>query len=207
MLIQVKLLGELGRRFGRNYEFDASSPKEIMSALSHQLKGFREYMINAHADGMGFRLVDEDPEGMSYEEVMMGCKRLIIAPIVSGAGAIGRILLGAALIGVAIVSGGAGFAGLAFASQVTAGAAGATAGAIAALAGNIGIALVLSGVAQLLSPSPKTPGDTEKKDSFLFDNATETSNQGLPVPLLYGRFLASSPLVISSSISTVGVAA
>jgi len=201
MLIQVKLLGELGRKFGRNYEFEATSPKEIMSALSYQLDGFREYMTNAHEEGMGFRLVDEDPEGMSYEEVMMGCRRLIIAPIVSGAGAVGRILLGVALIGVAILAPGAGFAGLSFA-KVGAG----TAAGLAAFAGNIGIALVLTGVAQLLSPSPKTPGDTEKRDSFLFDNATETSNQGLPVPLLYGRFLAASPLIISSSISTVGVA-
>jgi predicted phage tail protein len=203
MLIQVKLLGELGRRFGRSYEFDAASPKEIMSALSYQLEGFREYMANAHEEGMGFRLVDEDPEGMSYEEVMMGCRRLIIAPIVSGAGAVGRILLGAALIATAILAPGVGFVGLKFA--VVQGATGFAAG-LAAVAGNIGIALVLTGVAQLLSPSPKTPGDTEKRDSFLFDNATETSNQGLPVPLLYGRFLAASPLVISSSISTVGVA-
>jgi predicted phage tail protein len=199
----VKLLGELGRRFGRSYEFDAASPKEIMSALSYQLEGFREYMANAHEEGMGFRLVDEDPEGMSYEEVMMGCRRLIIAPIVSGAGAVGRILLGAALIAAAILAPGVGFVGLKFA--VVQGATGFAAG-LAAVAGNIGIALVLTGVAQLLSPSPKTPGDTEKRDSFLFDNATETSNQGLPVPLLYGRFLAASPLVISSSISTVGVA-
>jgi predicted phage tail protein len=203
MLIQVKLLGELGRRFGRSYEFDAASPKEIMSALSYQLEGFREYMANAHEEGMGFRLVDEDPEGMSYEEVMMGCRRLIIAPIVSGAGAAGRILLGVALIAAAILAPGVGFVGLKFA--VVQGATGFAAG-LAAVAGNIGVALVLTGVAQLLSPSPKTPGDTEKRDSFLFDNATETSNQGLPVPLLYGRFLAASPLVISSSISTVGVA-
>jgi predicted phage tail protein len=133
----------------------------------------------------------------------MGCRRLIIAPIVSGAGAVGRILLGAALIATAILAPGVGFVGLKFA--VVQGATGFAAG-LAAVAGNIGIALVLTGVAQLLSPSPKTPGDTEKRDSFLFDNATETSNQGLPVPLLYGRFLAASPLVISSSISTVGVA-
>ena len=203
MLIQVKLLGELGRRFGRSYEFDAASPKEIMSALSYQLEGFREYMANAHEEGMGFRLVDEDPEGMSYEEVMMGCRRLIIAPIVSGAGAAGRILLGVALIAAAILAPGVGFVGLKFA--VVQGATGFAAG-LAAVAGNIGVALVLTGVAQLLSPSPKTPGDTEKRDSFLFDNASETSNQGLPIPLLYGRFLAASPLVISSSISTVGVA-
>ena len=207
MFVQVKLLGELGRKFGRYYEFDAASPKQVISALSHQLKGFREYLATAHENGMGFRLVDEDPEGMTYEEIAMGCKRLIVAPVVSGAGATGRILLGAALISVAILSSGAGFAGLAFASQVTTGGAAAIAGSLAALAGNIGIGLALSGVAQLLTPSPKTPGDSEKLDSFLFDNATETSNQGLPVPLLYGRFLAASPLIISSSISTVGVAA
>lgn len=200
MLVKVKLLGELGRKFGRSYSFDATSPKQILSALSCQIKGFREYLTTAHEHGILFRLVDEDPEGMNYEEVVMDCKRLIIAPVVSGAGATGRILLGAALIGVAILSAGAGFSGLAFANL-----AGNFGGAAAALAGNIGIALVFTGVAQLLSPSPKTPGDTEKQDSFLFDNATETSNQGLPVPLLYGKFLAASPLIISSSITTVGV--
>ena len=205
MLIKVKLLGELGRKFGRSYEFDVKSPKEVISALSYQLEGFRDYMIHAHENGIGFRLVDDDPEGLDYPELMMGCKQLIIAPVLSGASALGRILFGVALISVAILSSGAGFAGLAFASQVTTGGAAAIAGNLAALAGNIGIGLALSGVAQLLTPSPKTPKEREKRDSFLFDNASETSNQGLPVPLLYGRFLASSPLVISSSISTVGV--
>jgi predicted phage tail protein len=202
MLIKVKLLGELGRKFGRSYEFDVRSPKEVMSALSYQLEGFRNYMINAHENGIGFRLVDDDPEGLDYPQLAMGCRKLIITPIVSGAGATGRILLGAALIGIAIAAPGVGLIGASF--GVVPGASGFAAG-LAAAAGNIGVALVLSGVAQLLSPTPKTPGDTEKRDSFLFDNATETSNQGLPVPLLYGRFLASSPLVISSSISTVGV--
>lgn len=200
MLVKVKLLGELGRRFGRSYEFDASSPKEVMSALSHQLEGFREFMINAHEKGMGFRLVDDDPEGMDYPELEMGCKRLIVAPVVTGSGAAGRILLGIALIGIAILAPGAGFAGLGFAKL----GAGAWAG-LAAAAGNIGIAMVLTGVAQLIAPNPKTPGDTQKADSFLFDNATETSSQGLPIPLLYGRFLAASPLIISSSLSTVAV--
>ena len=200
MLIKVKLLGELGRKFGRSYEFAASSPREIMSALSHQLEGFREYMVSAHEKGIGFRVVNEDPEGMTEEELLMGCRRLIVAPIVSGAGAVGRILLGIVLIGVAILAPGAGFAGLAFAKV----GAGAAAG-LAAAAGNIGISLVLTGVAQLLAPSPRTPGDSQKADSFLFDNASETSNQGLPIPLLYGRFLAASPLIVSSSISTVGV--
>jgi predicted phage tail protein len=200
MLIKVKLLGELGRKFGRSYSFDASSPRQVISALSNQLEGFREYMLTAHERGISFRLVSDNPEGMDYPELAMACKQLVIAPIVSGAGATGRILFGVALIAVGIFSAGAGFAGLGFANL-----AGNLGGALAATAGNIGIALVLTGVAQLLTPSPKTPGDIEKQDSFLFDNASETSSQGLPVPLLYGKFLATSPLIISSSISTVQV--
>ena len=104
-LIEVKLLGELGRRFGRSYSFVASSPKEIISALSHQIEGFKEYLREAHENGIGFRLVDGDADGMSYEDAMMGCKQLIIAPIVTGGGAFGRILLGVALIALAFIPG------------------------------------------------------------------------------------------------------
>lgn len=200
MMVKVRLLGELGRRFGRVYEFEAASAREVISALSYQLDGFREYLATAHEHGIGFRLVDDDPQGMDYPNLVLACQKLVIAPIVTGAGAVGRILLGVALIGVGILSAGAGFAGLGFANL-----AGNIGGALGAFAGNLGIALVLTGVAQLLTPSPKTPGDSEKQDSFLFDNATETSNQGLPIPLLYGRFLAASPLIVSSSISTFSV--
>lgn len=207
MLVKVRLLGELGRKFGRSYEFDATTPRQVISALCYQLEGFQEYLTTAHERGIGFRLVDDNAEGMDYAELLLGCKQLAIAPIVSGAGAAGRILLGVALIGIAIASAGAGFAGLGFANMVAQGSAGFAAGGLAAFGGNIGIALVLSGVAQLLTPSPKTPGDTEKKDSFLFDNATATSNQGLPVPLLYGQFLVANPLIISSSITAISVRA
>ena len=80
-LIEVKLLGELGRRFGRQYSFVADSPREVMSALCNQLEGFKQYMSTAHENGVGFRLVNDDPYGMDYDNVMMGCNRLIIAPI------------------------------------------------------------------------------------------------------------------------------
>ena len=36
-MVEVKLLGELGRRFGRSYRFMANSPKDVISALSNQL--------------------------------------------------------------------------------------------------------------------------------------------------------------------------
>jgi predicted phage tail protein len=102
-MVEVKLLGELGRRFGRSYRFMANSPKDVISALSNQLAGFKDYLTGAHEDGIGFRLVDEDAEGMDYEEMMMPCRQLVIAPIISGGGNIGRILIGIALIALAFI--------------------------------------------------------------------------------------------------------
>lgn len=196
-MVEVKLLGELGRRFGRSYRFMANSPKDVISALSNQLAGFKDYLTGAHEDGIGFRLVDGDAEGMDYEEMMMPCRQLVIAPIISGGGNIGRILIGIALIALAFIPFGGAFAGF-------------VAGKFAVGSGilfSLGTSLVLTGLAALLTPPVRNPkSDTEKKESFLFDRATELSSQGVPVPILYGRFLAASPLIISSAITTQQVA-
>jgi predicted phage tail protein len=128
---------------------------------------------------------------------MMPCRQLVIAPIISGGGNIGRILIGVALIALAFIP----FGGAAFAGFV--------AGKFAIGSGilfSLGTSLVLTGVAALLTPPVKPPKETERKDSFLFDRATELSSQGAPVPILYGRFLAASPLIISSAITTQQVA-
>jgi predicted phage tail protein len=193
-LIEVKLLGELGRRFGRSYSFVASSPKEIISALSHQIAGFKDYLCDAHEKGIGFRLVDGDADGMAFEEASMSCKQLIIAPIVTGGGTVGKILLGVALVALAFIPG--------FGTAVAAGAAKASFTLVGGLFFNLGVSLVLTGIASLLTPPVEQPKETERKDSFLFDRATELTTQGQPVPLLYGKFLAASPLIISSAITT-----
>jgi predicted phage tail protein len=202
-LIEVSLLGELGRKFGRKYSFMASSPKDIFSALCNQLEGFKEYMSNAHEDGIGFRLVDDDPEGMDYANLVMGCRKLIIAPVVSGGGTIGRILIGVALVALSFVSFGTStiFGGFLAANAAAGTAAGFTIGS--GILFSLGTSLVLSGIASLLTPPVSNPkSDTAKKDSFLFDRAAELTTQGNPVPILYGRFLAASPLIISSAITT-----
>ena len=190
--VKVKLLGELGRKFGRSYEFMALSPKEVLSALSNQLDGFRDYLRGAHENGVFFKLVTADPEGIDYNECMMPCDTLVIAPVITGAGgsgmSIGKILLGAVLIGLAFVPG-----------IGTVAATGAFSSIGTALFG-IGGTLLFGGIAELLTPTPKQPKETEQ--SFLFDRAVDLTSKGLPIPLLYGEFLAASPLVVSSAIST-----
>ncbi len=199
-IVHVKLLGELGRKFGRSYSFMVRNPRDVISALANQVDGFKDYLCGAHENGVGFKLVDQDPNGMSYEGVMMSCDKLIIAPVINGSGgkgmSIGQILVGVALIALSFVSFGAG----AFAGIGVAGAGGST-----ALFG-LGASLVLTGIAGLLTPAVQTPSaDSKKKDSFMFDRAVELTTQGYPIPLLYGRYLAVSPLTISSAISTEGI--
>jgi predicted phage tail protein len=199
-MIEVKLLGELGRKFGRSFRFAAESPREVMSALTNQLAGFKEYMVTAHERGVAFKVVNRDPEGMDYDNLFMPCDRMIIAPIVSGSGDVGKILIGVAMVALAFVSfGGSVAAGSAFA--------GFAAGKGFALGSGIlfslGTTMLLTGIAGLLTPQPSNAmNDTERKESFLFDRAAELTVQGSPVPILYGRFLAASPLVISASLTT-----
>jgi predicted phage tail protein len=160
-------------------------------------------MSNAHENGIGFRLVDGDPEGMDYANLFLGCRKLVIAPIVSGGGTIGRILVGVALVALAFVSFGSStiFAGFLAANAAAGTAAGFSIGS--GILFSLGTSLVLTGVASLLTPPVSNPkSDTDKKDSFLFDRAAELTTQGNPVPLLYGRFLAASPLIVSSAITT-----
>jgi len=206
MLMQVKLLGDLGQKFGRHYEFVAESPREVISALSNQLAGFKQYLCEAHERNVAFKLVDDDPEGMAYENAVMPCKRLIIAPMVMGGGSAGKILLGVGLIALSFVSFGAGaFAGVAgLAATSTAAAVPAFTAAGSMILFKLGATLLFTGIAELLTPTPKDGG---REESFLFDQAAETSVQGTPVPLIYGRYLATSPALISSSVTTYQVPA
>lgn len=192
--VEVKLLGELGRKFGRSYRFMALNAREVISALSKQIDGFQEYLSRAHENGIGFKLVTKDPEGLDYDGLFLSCDKLVMAPVITGAGSnIGNILVGAALIALSFVSFGAG----AFAGVGVAGAFGSTA------LFSLGASLFLTGIAGLLSPPVETPNsDTKKKESFMFDRAAELTTQGYPVPLIYGRYLIDAALIVSSSITT-----
>jgi len=124
---------------------------------------------------------------------------------VTGAGGddrrgLGAILLGAALIGTAIVTGGASLTfGVGGFGAVT----GASIGASVA-AGNIGLGLVLLGTASLLSPTPEIPGlDGDPRNdpnNFSFSGVQNTAREGVPVPVAYGEVIVGS-VVISAGLN------
>jgi len=71
---------------------------------------------------------------------------------------------------------------------------------LAAAAGNIGVGLVFLGIAQTLSPQPSfdsTLDESAQLESFTFSNVVNTSKQGLPVPIAYGRVFVGSAIISS----------
>ena len=132
-------------------------------------------------------------------------------PVISGAGqGTGKILLGAALIGGAFLTGGA---SLTFAQVPLANAGALTgiafSGAIAKAAVYLGAALVLQGVSEMLFPLPKPQEFNSEQDpqlSYSFSGTQNTSRAGTPVPIVYGEIVTGS-VVISGAIDTQQVQA
>ena len=207
MLRKIKLYGELAEFVGhKEFEVKADTLKSAVSFLINNFEGIEKYMSPKYYQvKVGNYEIGEDE--LTYP---IGKKEDIhFIPVITGAGrGFGKILLGAALIGVAILAPGAGFmagGGFGFAG------AGAMAGkfSFAAMLGNIGIGLVLTGVSEMLTPLPKRQEFNSEEDprlSFSFGGTQQTGRAGTPVPLVYGEIFTGS-VVISGSIDTEQVQA
>ena len=207
----VKVYGALRKRLGQcRFEFDVATPAQAIKALCVNFPGLEKWLIDSEKDGVGYRLA-VSKEKATEENVapllMPFSEREVfsITPVVAGAGrGFGQILVGAALIAVAIAAPVAGFTASGFAAAGAAAASGAAAGTVlagtlAAAAGNLGIALVLGGIAQSLSPQP-APNQLDEAvqlESFTFSNVVNTSRQGMPVPIAYGRLFVGSAVLSS----------
>ena len=217
MLSKVKVYGHLAEHLGQStFEALIRTPAEAVRFLICNFPELRGLMRDGYykvAVGQHDLQLADSPEQLHYP---VGSSEVVsIIPVVTGAGGnrggIGTILLGAALIGVAVASSGAGlFAGgsLGFGFTGTGGAAAATLGTkLAVAAGNIGIALVLGGTAQLLSPTPEVPdldGDPRNDpNNFSFSGVQNTAREGVPVPIAYGEVIVGS-VVISAGLNVEG---
>lgn len=202
----IKLHGKL-KEFGDEIRMEVNSVAEAVRALSFQLPGFRESLKQ------GAYHVLRDTKSIPEEALLLGLGKsctIHIIPVVMGAkGGAGK-MIGVAILGVALVAAAAvfapaagGFGAAAFTAMGTS----VTFGQIALVGG----ALILSGVAGLLSPTPSVGSsdyvDREtaaERNSFLFDGATNTTEQGQAIPVIYGRIKTGS-VVINSSISTTQI--
>jgi predicted phage tail protein len=190
MLRTIRIYGRLAKFLKRRkFEAEVSSAAEAVRFLLANFPQLEQHMADQHyrvSVGSYDLAVDElhDPAGL---------QEIKIVPVVAGAGAVGRIIAGVALLAIGFLVPGIGALGV----QLLVG---------------VGASLVLGGVAQLLTPVPRTvgPGSTsdtvkDPRKSYSFSGIQNTSRQGLPVPIVYGETLVGS-VVISAGIDTVQVA-
>jgi len=200
MLRTVKLYGELAEFVGHK-ELDAviTSTADAMRFLVSNFPGLEAHM----ADRYYQVLVDDYEIGEEDIHNPIGQSDISIVPVITGAGGgAKKFLLGAALIGVGVLSGGAAFVGGSFTGVGFLG--GAT-----AIAGNVGIGLALMGVSEMLFPLPKPQEFSNEQDpriSFSFSGVQNTSRAGTSHPIVYGEIITGS-VVISAGIDTNQVSA
>ena len=218
MMQRVILLDELGEKFGSVHEYhNLRTPVDAIRLLTINYPEFGKDLLESGEKGVAYKVIQSETE-FELEDMLLpfGSKDLIIAPVIAGSGNAGRIVLGVALIGLAIYTGGfsalgaGGFtkAGIAAGGMVS----GATASAIA-IGGNIGIALTLGGISQMLSPQPQempkfTQGSnvmdsgaesivrgSDGRQSYAYRGAVNSVGAGATIPVAFGKTLIGSHII------------
>ena len=215
MLRTIRIYGRLAKfPQRRKFEAEVSSAAEAVRFLLANFPQLEKHMVDQHyrVSVGSYDLAESELHDPAGQQVIK------IVPVLVGAGgASGKILAGIGLIALAFVIGPAagGFLGIGagLGGATGAGAAvslGLVGGAFASAIGFVGLSLVIGGVSQLLTPTPKinqpgTPQDNnDPRKSYSFSGIQNTSRQGTPVPIVYGETLVGS-VTISAGIDTVEV--
>ena len=200
MLRKVKLYGELAKIVGhKELEAKVDNISQSIRFLTSNFPKTERYIANTN-----FKVLVGDYQ-ISEKELQdpIGKQDLHFVPVITGAGGeggLGRVLVGAALIGASFIPG----------MQAAAiGTFGGTPIAVSTVTGTLGVGLALQGVAEMLTPLPKTPDFSSEEDprlSFNFSGTQNTSRAGTPVPIVYGEIFTGS-VVISAGVDTEQVRA
>ena len=197
MLSKVKLYGELADFCGGQNQFEAviNQPIDAVRFLKANFAGLEQHMSSQfYRVYVGEHNIDEE-----LLDFPSGGLDIKIIPVVTGAGNVGKIIAGVALIGLGFMFAPSGMGFMQFLKEPVL-----ASGGIQwfALSGKIGMLLVLSGVAGLLTPTPELPDDeTDPIKSFSFSGVQQTTRAGTAIPVVYGKTLVGS-IPISTKVET-----
>jgi len=181
----VRLYGHLGKRFGRIHQLEVRTPAEAIRALSANFKQFSKVI----ADGEWRILVGGKAQSLDQIQDPLSAD-ISIVPAIGGAGGFGKVVLGAALIAASFYLPGMTYFSAYSAFGIDA----------AAIAGGLGTSLLIGGISEVLFAPPKASGADvkerpENRPSYVFNGPVNTTGQGNPVPLCYGRLRVGSQVI------------
>jgi predicted phage tail protein len=190
--------GILAKEFRANFKFKINSPKEIFDAISCIYPKFRNRLAELTNQGIHYSIlingnkIRSEVDLMSFKE----CQTIDLIPTICGAGSSGGIIatlaLGLATGGLGLAAGG--FFGT-FASL-------SSLAAYSTTLTSIGVGLIGMSVQAMLAPKPDMQRPSADvgaaKQSFNFSSKANTTEQGIPVPVGYGRLRVGSSVIQSS---------
>lgn len=191
----VYLNGSISQ-FGEKWTTQCKDIASIFKLIECQTPGFRKYLTDAVEADVGFEIQRGSEFLENPEELLLSLndEDIIITEVPSGSKSGGAkilaaiaIMLIAPHIAYAVGTSGGGSAAAAAAASGTGYANAAAYAAVMKGATTIALNLAIQGVTQLLAPGPETEDNTA--ESYLFDGPTNTVNQGIPVPILYGELV------------------
>lgn len=195
MLTKIYLEGAMGRNFGREWILDIHTPAEAFQLIQANIPRFGQWIrdnlkryekcmiICKYADGR-IEALDEKTMLMHKE-----AQEIHFVPTVYGAGKFMGAIVGAAMVVVGA---------LMWWNPLGWGAWAVTIGQGLVVAG-AGM-LVSTVVTAIMGRVKNNSNDDDDQTSYYFNGAQNTTRQGVPVPLIFGRCKVGSA-VISSSIN------
>lgn len=192
-MTQVTLHGILAKEFKKTFSLAIKRPKEVFDAISCAHSNFRNRIVELANQGIHFALLVDGKKMVTMEELsaVSSNQQIDIVPLVCGAGRAGAII---AIIAIGVLTAGVGLA----AGLTTAIGFGMTGATLV----NIGVGIALMGLQMALAPKPKMERPSSDvnsaKQSFLFSSKANIAEQGIPVPVGYGRLRVGSAVIQST---------
>ncbi|BBP76531.1 tail assembly protein [Pseudomonas sp. Ost2] len=172
----VLLSGSLARMFGRRHRMTTAGGFRDIMGYFRQFPGFEKHMAESSRKGMRYAIFN-GKENIGEDDLAKptGQDVVRIVPVIAGSKRAGLLqtVIGAVLI----------VAGAIFQQP---------------WAVQMGAALAIGGAIQMLSPQAKglgTQDSPNNRPSYSFNGPVNTSVQGNPVPLLYGRMIVGSAVI------------
>ena len=219
----VRLLGDLGERYGAEHAFhNLRTPADAIKLLCINYPAFKTELIAAHESGIGYRVLQAGVDlNLDDLHLPIGQNDLIVTPVLVGQDGAGRVLAGIGLIAASFFFPGAGLfgtTGLFGAGQAVVGVSSVAvlnAAAIGTALSAIGATMVLGGITQMLSPQPELGGvggvstrgefqasrpesvtrGANGQQSYAYLGAQNTVGVGATIPVAYGKVLIGSHVI------------
>ena len=209
-MTHVKLMGELGEKFGSEWQMNVKNFRDIFKLIECQTEGFKQYILDSAEKGIDFTVLNGEDLVEDGLDLMLAPAKdtVVITPVATGAGEsdIIKVIVGAVLFffgpkyipkipgtteaTYATTTQTAG--GMQVQASVQTGTQLTTAGQLATIGVQmLGVGLAMSGVTGYLTPdSPSEAGD-----SYLFDGPQNNVKQGVPVPVCYGQLIVGGAVI------------